>query len=375
MIMSRLEAGGPEEHDPSDPSGHLPIEDDGEERRFLDTLRAMKIAVAELQSLVEQVLAAHGVASTRAPLLAATIVAAERDGSRSHGLQRLAGYVSSLLSGWVDGAAEPVVHEAGPGLLKVDARNGFAQAALAEAMPRLRAMAARHGSAILTTANGHHFAALWPDIEPLAAEGYVALTMVNTRARMVVWQGTRKVLGTNPMAFACPRRSAPPVVWDQASSVMSQGDVLLASAAKRPLPAGVGVDATGKATTDPDAVLKDGALLPYGGIKGGSLAFMIEVLATLGGARFGFEDELAKIPGAVTSNAGQFLLLIDPRRFGDGFLDRIEALIEQLRDAGTGRLPGDLRYERRRIAERDGMDVTPEMHDYLTRKGRHVSAA
>jgi delta1-piperideine-2-carboxylate reductase len=328
-----------------------------------------------LQSLVKQVLASHGVAPARAPLLAATIVAAERDGSRSHGLQRLAGYLSSLLCGWVDGAAEPVVHEAAPGLLKVDARNGFAQVALSEAAPHLRAMAARHGSATLTTANGHHFAALWPDIEPLAAEGYIALTMVNTRARMVVWNGTRKVLGTNPMAFACPRRSAPPVVWDQASSVMSQGDVLLASAAKRPLPAGVGVDADGKATTDPDAVLKDGALLPYGGIKGGSLAFMIEVLATLGGARFGFEDDSGKIPGAVTSNAGQFLMLIDPRRFGDGFLDRIEELIEQLRDAGTGRLPGDLRYERRRIAERDGIDVSPEMHEYLERKGRHVSAA
>lgn len=335
----------------------------------------MKIAIAELQSLVEEVLVRYRVAAERAPLLATTIVAAERDGSRSHGLQRLAGYVSSLLSGWVDGTAVPIVHEAGAGLLKVDARNGFAQVALVEAAPRLRAMAAQHGSAIMTTANGHHFAALWPDIEPLAADGYIALTMVNTRARMVVWQGTRKVLGTNPMAFACPRKSAPPVVWDQASSVMSQGDVLLASAASRPLPDGVGVDAAGKATTDPDAVLKDGALLPYGGIKGGSLAFMIEVLATLGGARFGFEDDSGKIPGAVTSNAGQFLLLIDPRRFGDSFLDRIEALIEQLRDAGTGRLPGDLRYERRRIAERDGIDVTPEMHEYLLKKGRHVSAA
>jgi delta1-piperideine-2-carboxylate reductase len=335
----------------------------------------MKIAIAELQSLVEEVLVRYRVAPERAPLLATTIVAAERDGSRSHGLQRLAGYVSSLISGWVDGAAVPIVHEAGAGLLKVDARNGFAQVALVEAAPRLRAMAAQHGSAIMTTANGHHFAALWPDIEPLAADGYIALTMVNTRARMVVWQGTRKVLGTNPMAFACPRKSAPPVVWDQASSVMSQGDVLMASAARRPLPDGVGVDAAGKATTDPDAVLKDGALLPYGGIKGGSLAFMIEVLATLGGARFGFEDDSGKIPGAVTSNAGQFLLLIDPRRFGDSFLDRIEALIEQLRDAGTGRLPGDLRYERRRIAERDGIDVTPEMHEYLLKRGRHVSAA
>lgn len=342
--------------------------------RFADTLAAMKVAVSDLQSLVERVLVRHGVAAAQAPLLAATIVAAERDGSRSHGLQRLAGYVSSLLCGWVDGAAEPVVHEAGLGLLKVDARNGFAQVALAEAVPRLRDMAARQGSAIMTTANGHHFAALWPDIEPLAMDGYIALTMVNTRARMVVWRGTRKVLGTNPMAFACPRKSQMPVVWDQASSVMSQGDVLLSSAVKRPLPQGIGVDCDGQPTTDPDAVLKDGALLPFGDIKGGSLAFMIEVLATLGGARFGFQDDSGKTPGAVTSNAGQFLLLIDPRRFGDGFLDRIEALIERLRDAGTGRLPGDLRYERRRIAERDGMEVSSQMHDYLVRKGHQAAA-
>jgi delta1-piperideine-2-carboxylate reductase len=368
MVMRRAE------RPPSEHERHA-VASNAYSPAFAATLRRMKIAVGELQSLVEQVLVRHGVAAARGPLLAATIVAAERDGSRSHGLQRLAGYVSSLSCGWVDGAAEPLVDEPGPGLLKVDSRNGFAQVALAEAAPRLRAMAAQHGSAIMTTANGHHFAALWPDIEPLAADGYIALTMVNTRARMVVWQGTRKVLGTNPMAFACPRKSAPPVVWDQASSVMSQGDVLLASAVKRPLPDGVGVDTAGKATTDPDAVLKDGALLPYGGIKGGSLAFMIEVLATLGGARFGFEDDSGKIPGAVTSNAGQFLLLIDPRRFGDSFLDRIEALIEQLRDAGTGRLPGDLRYERRRIAEHEGIDVTPEMHEYLLKKGRHVSAA
>ena len=128
----------------------------------------MKIPVAELQSLVEQMLAQHGVAPARAQLLAATIVAAERDGSRSHGLQRLAGYVSSLLSGWVDGAAEPIVHEAGPGLLKVDARNGFAQVALAEAAPRL----APGGCARLgdpDDATEHHFGGLRSAFQPLAA--------------------------------------------------------------------------------------------------------------------------------------------------------------------------------------------------------------
>ena len=69
----------------------------------------------------------------------------------------------------------------------------------------------------------------------------------------------------------------------------------------------------------------------------------------------------------MTSNAGQFVLLIDPRKVGGaGFLDRVERLVAALAGAGTERLPGDLRYERRRLAERDGIEITSAMHAYLT---------
>lgn len=327
----------------------------------------MKIAVAELQALVERVLVAHGLAPANAPVVASTIVWAERDGSRSHGLQRLAGYLSSLKSGWVDGKAEPVIEEAGPSLLKVDARNGFAQVALAHAAVPLRSMADRQGTATMATANSHHFAALWPDVEPFAADGYIVLTMIHSRARIVAWGGSKKVLGTNPMAFGCPRQGRPPVVWDQASSIMSQGDVLLASSAKRQLPPNIGVDAEGRATTDPDAVLKGGALLPFASAKGSSIAFMIEILsAALTGAKFGFEDTSAKMPGAITSNAGQFMLLIDPRRTGsDRFVHRVELLIEHLLAAGTERMPGDHRYVRRAVAEREGIAISDDEYHAL----------
>jgi delta1-piperideine-2-carboxylate reductase len=327
----------------------------------------MKIATRELERLVQQALIDHGVALVNAPIVAATIVAAERDGSRSHGLQRLPGYLSSLKSGWVDGKAEPVVEEVAPGLLKVDARNGFAQVALAQASAPLRAMVKRQGTASMATANSHHFAALWPDVEPFAADGYIVLSMIHSRARIVAWSGSKKVLGTNPMAFGCPRHGKPPVVWDQASSIMSQGDVLLASAAKRQLPPNIGIDAEGRATTDPDAVLQGGALLPFANAKGGSIAFMIEILsAALSGAKFGFEDTSAKVPGAVTSNAGQFMLLIDPRRTGgDGFVDRVELLIQHLLAAGTERLPGDHRYARRAIAEREGIEISESDYSSL----------
>ena len=327
----------------------------------------MRVTVAELQALLEKVFVQHGVSSANAGIVAATIVAAERDGSRSHGLQRLAGYLSSLKSGWVDGKAEPVVKEAAPGLLQVDACNGFAQIALAKASGRLRAMAERQGTAAMATANSHHFAALWPDVEPFAADGYIVISAIHSRARIVAWGGRRKVLGTNPMAFGCPRKGKPPIVWDQASSIMSQGDVLLASSAKKQLPPDVGVDATGKATTDPDAVLDGGALLPFGNAKGGSIAFMIEILsAALTGARFGFEDTSAQLKGALTSNAGQFLLLIDPKRIGgDQFVDRVELLIGHLLAAGTERMPGDHRYARRIVSDREGVQISDGDYNML----------
>ena len=105
---------------------------------------------------------------------------------------------------------------------------------------------------------------------------------------MVVWDSKRKVLGTSPMGFACPRPGKPPLVWDQASSVMTQGDVLLAAQRGEMLPEGVGLDAAGRPTTDPRAMLGGGSALPSAGYKGSSIAFMIEIVAgALTGGCFG----------------------------------------------------------------------------------------
>jgi NAD(P)-dependent dehydrogenase (short-subunit alcohol dehydrogenase family) len=56
--------------------------------------------------------------------------------------------------------------------------------------------------------SGAEVAAYAADVgEPDEAAGRrsVALAMVNGRQRMVVWDSKRKVLGTSPMGFACPR--------------------------------------------------------------------------------------------------------------------------------------------------------------------------
>src|ERR1051325_6036367 len=184
--------------------------------------------------------------------------------------------------------------------------------------------------------------------------------MVNGRQRMAVWGGERKLLGTSPMAFACPRPGRLPLVWDQASSVMAQGEILLAAQRGDMLPEGVGLDADGLPTTEPQAVLDGGSILAFGGHKGSSIAFMIEILAgALTGGPFGFEDGSHEYPGAQTPKAGQIVILIDPLRIsGNRYFERIEGLFEAIAASGVERLPAERRYSRREQSLRDGITVS-----------------
>ena len=319
----------------------------------------MIITEAALGALIARAFERHGMTPHNAAIVAGVVAAAERDGAASHGLLRLDGYIATLNSGWVNGEAVPVVTQPAPAILAVDACNGFAQVALAAAREQAIATARREGLAAICIHDSHHFAALWPDVEPFAERGLIAIAMVNARSRIVIWGGKRKVLGTNPMAFACPRSDGPPVVWDQASSLRAQGEVLKARVEGHAVSEGVGLDAEGAPTTDPAKILDGGSLLPFGAHKGAGIAFMVEVLAAaMTGGRFGFQDDSPKFPGAQTSRAGQFLLLIDPSRGPGGDApSRVAVLVAMLREAGSDRLPGDERRHRRARAVEDGIAI------------------
>lgn len=325
----------------------------------------IRLGLVELERLVQLALLRAGLAEDHVAPVAHSVTVCERDGVKSHGLLRLPALVYSLETGWADGRSRPQCVGETESLLAFDARNGFAQVALASACARLMKKVRRTGVALLLTGNSHHYSAIWPDLEPFAANGLVALSCVNSKKRMAAWSGGRPVTGTNAMAFAAPRPGRDPLVWDQSSSVMSQGDVLLAAEQGRDLPTGVGCDSSGRPTTSAAAVLDGGALLPFGGPKGASLAVMVEVLAAaLTGGPFGFEDR-SPTGAATTSLGGQFLLIIDPRRSTSCFHDRMVALCAALIDAGAERLPGDRRYRARRQALSEGIELDTKAYAML----------
>jgi len=326
-----------------------------------------RISVHDLAALLKAIFLRHGCSDAVANILADNMALAEGDGAHSHGIFRVNGNLGSLDSGWVDGKAVPVLEDVAPGVLRADGCNGFSLPVLEVAREPLMTKARANGIAMLSVRQAHHFSAVWPDIEPFAREGFLALATINSMASVVPHGGTKKLYGTNPMGFAVPRERRDPLVFDQASSAWSNGDVQIARRQGRMLPPGVGVDRNGQPTTDPNAVLDGGALLPFGGHKGSSIAMMMEIMgAALAGSDYSFEIDWSNYPGAATPHGGQTYILVDPGRGQTrAFAERIETLIEAIHDAGQDRLPGDRRYANRRESERAGIAVEPAELDRL----------
>lgn len=322
-----------------------------------------RLTEAHLIALLHRIFLRHGVADMNAETLARNCARCEASGAHSHGVFRMAGYVSSLNIGWVDGQATPVIEDIAPSFLRVDAMNGFAQPALAAARPKLVEKVRETGIALLAIRNSHHLSALWPDVDPFAEEGFVALSLVNSFACSVPFDARSPVFGTNPIAMAAPRADGPPISFDLATSAMANGDVQLAAREGRALPPGCGIDADGHPTTDPNKVLNGGALIPFGGHKGASISLMVELLcAGLTGGMFSFEFDLAATPGAHTPHTGQLFIVIDAARAGGApFTSRAERLVTELEGAGMTRLPGARRQEAYAKSRIEGIALDPHM--------------
>ncbi len=192
-------------------------------------MRAVTLTLAEATSLAEAVLFRHATNESNAACVARALVAAEADGQKGHGLSRLPSYAAQAASGKVDGHAAPTVERIASAALRVDARNGFAFPALAMAVDRLSSLAAETGIAAAGVHHSHHFGQAGYHVEQLAASGLIGLVFGNSPKAIAPWGGSEGVFGTNPIAFAAPRRSEPPLVIDLSLSKVARGKVMVAA--------------------------------------------------------------------------------------------------------------------------------------------------
>jgi (2R)-3-sulfolactate dehydrogenase (NADP+) len=290
----------------------------------------------ELAVLCERAVLAAGGSREDAKVLARATVEAELVGNRAVGVGHLFDYLDGFRQGRIAVDAQPGVRRAAPAVIDVDAGHGLAQRAFQAAFPDFLEATHQSGLAALWVRDSYTCGELGYYARRVAEQGYIAVATANSPALMSIGGAPKRVLGTNPLAYGIPRPGTLPMVIDQASSSTAFVNIRRAADNGDSIPAGWALNAGGEQTEDATEALA-GTLLPFGGHRGGNIALLVEILATLSGASFSL-DAAPFDTGSTSPGIGVFVLAIDPANF-NGSADRLAKHLEDLRDGHQVRLP------------------------------------
>ena len=305
-----------------------------------------------------------GASRTNAMPVAESIRDAEADGIRNVGLNYLPHYCDHLLCGKVDGKVRATWHQSAPGVVLCDARNGFAHTAFVHAFDPFVDVTRQNGIGSLAISNSYAAGVIGWYVEKLAEQGLVSLAFANSPAAIAPWGGKSAFFGTNPLAFAIPRRNRNPLIIDQSSSTTAKVNVVEAAKAGEPIPETWALDRDGKPTTDAKAGL-EGSMAPSGGYKGVALAMIVDLLAGgLGGPSMSFNAPAIwqhrwRAPRRWTI----FLLQLIPMPTYPGLQTGRKRCLRAMLSQDNVRLPGERRHQHRMTARQAGVWLDPDVHE------------
>ncbi len=268
--------------------------------------------------MVTAIFQACGSSGTEASIIAQHLVTSNLVGHDSHGIVRVHKYVAWCQAGEVLANRHVGVTSDRGATLLVDGGFGYGQVIGLEAMDLLAERARKNGFAALAIRNSAHLGRIgaWP--EQLASAGLISVHFVNTSGYGILVAphgGSDRRLSANPIAAGAPRKNAPPLILDIATSIIAEGKIQMMRNKGEPLPHGAVVDGAGKPTTDPQAFYgpPPGAIFPFGGHKGSGLSFFCEVLA--GSLSGGFASNPdSPTAGRLVNN--MLSIAFDPDAFG-----------------------------------------------------------
>jgi LDH2 family malate/lactate/ureidoglycolate dehydrogenase len=273
------------------------------------------IDATRLQSACSRVLQHAAVPPADADFVALSLVEADLRGIHSHGSMRLGRYVRELREGISNPRPQIRELETGPAYARLDGDGGLGQLVGRRAMEVCIAKASEIGCATVTAGRSRHFGAAGFFALMALERNLIGIAMTVASPRLAPTGGRLPLFGNNPLAVAIPGTRSFPLLVDFAVGSNAAGNLELAAASGRAIPAGVARDAEGNPTTDPAAALK-GTIVPIAEHKGYGLTLLIEILAGLlsGSPYFGVEkkrvDEHVRDTGI-----GHFFMAVDPARF------------------------------------------------------------
>ena len=177
-------------------------------------------------------------------------------------------------------------------------------------------MAREFGVGVVSAHRSTHFGMAANYTLQAIEAGYIALVFSNASRAMPPWGGREAFLGTNPFAAGAPSGNELPFDLDMSPAVAARGKIRRAARRGEQIPVGYALDAQGKSTTDPNAALDGGVVLPIGGPKGSGISMLMDVLGgVISGAGYAGEVGNQFLDYDKPQNVGHFFLAMKPDLF------------------------------------------------------------
>ena len=337
----------------------------GSECRGSGGLRpTLTLSAPALRRLTADLLGACRCPEDLAATAAEVFLEAELRGIGVQGIDYLPYLIGNLRNGNAEPTGRPRIARETAATALIDGGRGLGQPAARFAAETVARKARHAGSAAVGITNSQDIFMIGYYAEHIARNHCAGIVCTSGGPLVHAPGGVDRVLCTNPIAFGIPSGGAHPIVFDMATSALSNARIRQAAYHREQVPPGSGVGPDGVPTTDA-ATIRRGAISPLAGYKGFGLSLGVAMLSgPLTGSDFG-----AALAGTITGepagSQGHFMFAVDPCAFGGeaAFLAAVETCVEEIRSSRKApgfddiRMPGERAFAERERRLRDGIPV------------------
>jgi len=337
---------------------------------------------ATIEATARSLLEAAGLPNSRAAVVASTLKEAELLGRSTHGLWLLDFYLADLANWTMAKIADPVVLSDHGSAVVWDGNLLPGAWLIHEAMDDAFRRLDTHPVVTITIKRSHHIGCHAVYLRHATERDVMMLLMDTNPGFKIVapFGSTQALYSPTPLSVGIPTNEHP-ILIDFSLSSSSLGRASLLHRRGERLACKWLMDHSGKPTDDPSVLFADppGSILPLGGAdlgyKGFSLALMVYALSAglTGYTSRGMADG---------NESAVFLQLIDPEKFGgrDALRRTMSSFVEMCRRCSVApgtpgvRIPGENAVQKRAEALENGVDLSAECVEMLTRWARRLGA-
>lgn len=297
------------------------------------------ISRPEVERYMVDCMTSVNVPADRALMLAKNLTEADVRGHFSHGLNRLAMYVSDIQNDLCDPHADPKILKEGPATGWIDGCNTLGVVVGEFAMNLAIKKAKETGIGWVTAKGSNHFGICQWYTAMATRENLMGMASTNTSPLVTPTRAQETVFGTNPIAIAANGKQDG-FILDMSTSSVAVGKIEMQLRKGQALPSkGWALGTDGKPTTDANEAFYNGkGLMPLGGeeinsgYKGYGLGMLVDILCgIMSGSNNGPNIRHWNNYVGEVANLGHFFVAIDPDYFAPDFKDRLQDLMDHLR--------------------------------------------